>query len=260
LNAGPLWSSRLFTSAFLLFVLSIGIPVSFLLFQEGKGWVLLIALATGALLWGWEQREAKLAPALKPIWNRQPGYLAAAAIITIVTLVACLPSLHTYFLVDDFAFIHRFQTLTMNQFLQLLHTDLGWYVWGDVRQELRPLYSLYYVSGYHLWGLDPLGYHLSDIFLHLVNALLVVLIAKDLAPGDSRRAIFVANSRAGYFFNRGFRGRKLARLFLSGCLSVLHQVSRQRFAFLPGAFDLCVRLMPIDKGERSHPTGNDLLL
>jgi len=189
-GASPSWSDRSITGAFLLFFLSLGIAASFLLFREGKRWVLLIALAAGALLWVLEYLEVRYLPASTPTSNPLPGYLAPVALITLVTLVACLPALHTYFLVDDFAFVHRFYTLTVSQFLQLLHTDLGRFVWGDVRQEYRPLYSVYYLAGYHLWGLDPWGYHLSGVLLHVANALLVILIVKSLAPGESRRAIF----------------------------------------------------------------------
>jgi hypothetical protein len=43
---------------------------------------------------------------------------------------------------------------------------------------------------YQLWGLHPLGYHLSSILLHILNSLIVFLIAKELLPGKSWRAGF----------------------------------------------------------------------
>jgi hypothetical protein len=189
-GAAPSWSDRWVTGAILLFVLGLGVSASYLLFREGKGGVLLIALAAGVLLGFLEHLEIRYLAGSPRTWNLVPGPLAPAALVTLVTLLACLPALHTYFLVDDYAFVQRFRNLTFSQFLLLLHTDLGWFVWGYVREQFRPLSSLYYVAGYHLWGLNPWGYHLSGVLLHVANALLVMLIVKSLAPGESRRAIF----------------------------------------------------------------------
>ncbi len=147
-------------------------------------------LGVGAVLWALEHLETRYLGGSARAWNPLPGYLAPAVIITLATFVACLPTLNTYFLVDDFAFVHSFHTLSLSQFLRLFHTDLGQFVWGDSRQELRPLYGLYYVVCYHLWGLHPWGYHLSGILLHIMVSFMVFLIAKSLAPGESWRAGF----------------------------------------------------------------------
>lgn len=110
------------------------------------------------------------------------------SVIALVAFFACLPTLNTYFLVDEFAFVHAFHHLSLAQFLQLLHTDMGQFVWGDSRQEFRPLFSLFYVVAYHLWGLHLWGYHLCEVLSHIVVSVLVFQIAKAVAPGDLRRA------------------------------------------------------------------------
>jgi hypothetical protein len=43
-----------------------------------------------------------------------------------------------------------------------------------------PLLWLSYALDYHFWGLNPLGYHLTNIILHASNAGLVVLVAHEL--------------------------------------------------------------------------------
>ncbi len=188
LGAGSYWSDRWVAGAFLLFVSSLGIAASFLLFREGEGWVLLIALAIGALLWVLEHWEIKFIPASTPSWNPLPGHLRPMVIISLVGLVACLPALQTYFLNDDFGYLHVFRNLSLNQFLQLFHADIAEVLWGEPRQELRPFYSVFYMIGFRLWGLHPLGYHLSGLLLHIIVSFLVFLVAKSFADGDSCRA------------------------------------------------------------------------
>jgi hypothetical protein len=185
-GASPSWSDRLLTAAFLLLLGSVAGLVSFLLFRDGKGWVLLIALMAGAVLWFSEHWEAKYGSA--PRWNPFPGYLAPLAVVSLATLAVCFPTLHSYFSGDEFAYIHLFHHPSLGQFLRLFHGDLSQGVWGWNAQELRPFYGLFYMLSYALWDLHPLGYHLSAVLVHVLNSGMVFLIAKRLAPGASGRA------------------------------------------------------------------------
>lgn len=184
--ASPSWITRFFFA----FLCVVFLMVSVILFQEGKQGVLLIALIAGAALWMLEALESRRSPNFRQSRNSKPGSLAVAGIITLVAFIACLPTLHIYFLTDEFALIHAFHQLTPAQFLQLLHMDTRQFVSGDSRQEFRPLYSLFYFAACHLWGLRLLGYHLCEIFFHAMVSVLVFLIVKALAPGDLRRAGF----------------------------------------------------------------------
>lgn len=51
-----------------------------------------------------------------------------------------------------------------------------------------PLTWISYSVDYHFWGLNPVGYHLTNIVLHAVNTGLVVLVADRLLGGDTRGA------------------------------------------------------------------------
>ena len=185
---GRRWYGRLVTAAFLLLLGSVSGVVSFLLFRDGKGWVLLIALFAGALLWALERLEVKYFGSSAPGWNPLPGFLAPLAIVSLATCAVCLPTLNSYFSGDEFAYIHLFHNPSLSQFLRLFHADLSQGVWGWNAQELRPFYGLFYMLSYSLWGLHPLGYHLSAILVHVLNSLMVFLIAKRVAPGQSGRA------------------------------------------------------------------------
>jgi len=72
------------------------------------------------------------------------------------------------FLLDDFSSIH-----------ESLNARTWWPLWAaiPIRKEIalagRPIPSLSIAINYALGGLDPLGYHLVNVGLHLLNALLL---------------------------------------------------------------------------------------
>lgn len=55
----------------------------------------------------------------------------------------------------------------------------------------RPISSLSLLLDYQLWGLNPVGYHLTNIILHAANAWLICLILGALL-GSQRTALFAA--------------------------------------------------------------------
>ncbi len=60
-----------------------------------------------------------------------------------------------------------------------------------VQANYAPLHIMSYAIDYALWGLDPAGYHLVNILLHVLNVCLVFLLARRLLGKDSV-AFFVA--------------------------------------------------------------------
>ncbi|MEK7411376.1 MAG: hypothetical protein AAB327_08360, partial [Actinomycetota bacterium] len=46
---------------------------------------------------------------------------------------------------------------------------------------IRPLFWLSLAADHALWGLNPLGYHLTGILLHLLNTALLATLARTLA-------------------------------------------------------------------------------
>ena len=76
---------------------------------------------------------------------------------------------------------------------------LGWWM---------PLTWISFAIDYYFWGLNPVGYHLTNIILHAVNAGLVVMIADSLlnqwskvqAPIRSKLQYLVTLLLAGFLF------------------------------------------------------------
>lgn len=67
----------------------------------------------------------------------------------------------------------------------------------------RPFYMLSFMLDYHLWGLNTMGYHLSSVILHILNALLLYVLIIRMGLRKSTAwlaallfALFPANSGA----------------------------------------------------------------
>ena len=120
-------------------------------------------------------KSAKSAPSLLPDrWQELLPGLALALLVFIVYL----PALHGQFIWDDDYHVLKSTSL---------HSLAGlWRIWfhPGATQQFYPLtYSSFWID-YHLWGLNPLPYHLENVFLHAINALLVWRLLRRLEiPG-----------------------------------------------------------------------------
>ncbi len=186
LERGSAWGFALVAAAACGFLLSVVAN----LVHDGKLWAIPIAIGIGLLVWILERIESKRQ--ILGDWIPLPvlGLRSAVSIVAVLAFLVCLPSLHTYFLTDDFALLDAFHQLSAAQFLRLLHMDTRVFVSGDARQEFRPLYSLFYAWGYHVWGLRPWAYHVCEICFHALAAVLVFSTVNTLAPGNLRKAAF----------------------------------------------------------------------
>jgi protein O-mannosyl-transferase len=97
-------------------------------------------------------------------WKRE--WLLGLVLIA-ATVVAYLPALHGGFLFDDSMYISDNQTLRpWKGFWEI------WFKPGATCQYYPLTFTGFWV-GYHLWGLNPLGYHLVNVLLHGVVAMLL---------------------------------------------------------------------------------------
>jgi protein O-mannosyl-transferase len=111
-------------------------------------------------------------------------------LIALITLVVFLPVLQNGFVDwdDDRAFLQN------PHYRGLGVTELGW-MWTTIYMgQYRPLTWMTYGADYLLWGLDPRGYHLTNMLLHVVNALLVYWVARWLL-GRSRQGVMPGEER-----------------------------------------------------------------
>ncbi|MDE3099753.1 MAG: tetratricopeptide repeat protein [Verrucomicrobiota bacterium] len=114
-------------------------------------------------------------------WSRRLSFETGwlwALLLGAATVVAYLPAWHAGFIWDDNQYV------TNNPTLRSLHGL--WQIWlqpGATPQYYPLTFTTFWLE-YHLWGLNPLGYHLLNVVLQSANAILVWIILRKLrVPG-----------------------------------------------------------------------------
>lgn len=117
------------------------------------------------------------APAILPGIARYPKLLPAAALLAII-LIAYAPIFPAGFIWDDPDYVVNNQTLRS--------LDGLWHIWTDPTSlpQWYPLVHTTFWLEYHLWGANPLGYHIINILLHGAGVILLWrLLARLDVPG-----------------------------------------------------------------------------
>jgi tetratricopeptide (TPR) repeat protein len=117
---------------------------------------------------------------------RLPAWLVAVLLV-LATVLAYQPVWHAGFIWDDDAL------LTANPLVQT-----GWHglrdIWSGTKyHDFVPLTLTTFWVEWHLWADDPLGYHLVNVALHALSAVLLWRVLKRLSiPGAALAAAFFA--------------------------------------------------------------------
>ncbi len=103
--------------------------------------------------------------------------IAAIALVSAATLISFLGSLDNEFVNwDDGIYV------TDNRLIQHLSWDSLAKIFSYPRMKTYvPFSSVSLAIDYKIWGLDPFGYHLTNLLLHLINTLLVFCLVRRLA-------------------------------------------------------------------------------
>lgn len=122
--------------------------------------------------------EAKLSPLNRPSstsdWQLK---LAGILVLATIALIVYWPSLHGDFVLDDDLL------LTDNHLVQ--SSDGLYRIWFTSEPvDYWPLTNSVFWIQWRLWGLNPTGYHVVNLLLHIAGAVLLWTILKQLAiPG-----------------------------------------------------------------------------
>lgn len=121
-----------------------------------------------------------------PPSSRGDGRVAALCAAAVVAVY--LPALRLPFLPhwDDGA------NVLQNGGLDLTKAGLRWMLTSSLLGHWHPLTWLSLAADKALWGLDPLGFHLTSVLLHALNAALLYLLARRLLPAGRAAAAFAA--------------------------------------------------------------------
>jgi protein O-mannosyl-transferase len=106
------------------------------------------------------------------------GLLAGAVVIIGVCFVAYIPAIKGGFIWDDDAYVTANPLLTEPNGLYKI-----WFSTESPSQYFPLTYTTFWIE-YRLWQLSPPGYHIDNIIIHILNALLLWLILRRLSiPG-----------------------------------------------------------------------------
>lgn len=115
-----------------------------------------------------------------------PQDLILTGIIVIVTFWGYYSILDDFFIMDDLDMIQGHSTFA--QFLKHWYSPVG-------ANSYRPLADLLFIWDFHWWGWNPVGWHLTGVLFHLINSVLIYVLAKRLL--NNRYAGFIAGMLFG---------------------------------------------------------------
>ncbi|PIQ88296.1 MAG: hypothetical protein COV72_09285, partial [Candidatus Omnitrophica bacterium CG11_big_fil_rev_8_21_14_0_20_42_13] len=98
----------------------------------------------------------------------------------------------------------------------------------------RPVQSLSYMLDYHFWKLNPLGYHITNIILHIATAILIYLLVSFLTP-----AVKISQAPPT---PRGSRALLSSIPLLTALLFVVHPVHVEAVTYISGRADILAAL------------------
>ncbi|MET0503672.1 MAG: tetratricopeptide repeat protein [Candidatus Binatia bacterium] len=105
-------------------------------------------------------------------------------LVALVTFICFSPALR-----NDFVNWDDLETLVENEnFRGFTWSRLGWMFTTFHLGHYQPLSWLTFSLDYLLWGMDPFGYHLTNILLHSANAVLFYFVASRLLEIASPRS------------------------------------------------------------------------
>ncbi len=142
----------------------------------------------------------------------------AVLVVAVASLLAYARTLSYEFVWDDVLLVARSQRLREWSSLPAV---LGSHFWAEVHEGshyYRPLVSLSFFLDLQIWGLNPLGFHLTNLLAHLATALAVLALARRLGA-DSLAAC------------------------LAGLAFALHPIHTESVTFISGRTDVLATLL-----------------
>jgi hypothetical protein len=98
--------------------------------------------------------------------------LRTRVVVATLVVASVVPYLNTF--PNDFVYDDT-QRIVENRMIE------DWHRWIDIlRYSTRPIRNLTFLVDFHLWGLNPPGWHLTNILLHVCTTLLVFSLLRRL--------------------------------------------------------------------------------
>ncbi|MBI1748573.1 MAG: glycosyltransferase family 39 protein [Acidobacteria bacterium] len=117
------------------------------------------------------------------------------ALLLLITIVALnIKNLNSYFIADDFTFIHGSYNKGPIFFIKLFYTDYVKQIWPGAYKDnwedkgagfLRPIPIVALKLNYNLFGLNPLSYHALSILFFFIICWIVFLLMRFFTSSDA---------------------------------------------------------------------------
>lgn len=96
----------------------------------------------------------------------------------------------------------------------------------------RPLRTTSFALDYHFWGLNPAGYHLTNLLLHMANVVLVFFVISAIAKAPSENGLQIADDQ----------GLLMSLPFLTALLFAAHPIHTESVTYIKNRSDLLAAL------------------
>ena len=139
-------------------------------------------------------------------------HLICVAVIVILVAVSYANTLGNGFIWDDEFLVRDNQYIKSFSHIKSIFTSYLASSSGNVSNFYRPLQDLSYMIDHFLWGYEPFGFHLTNLLLHAVCAVLVYILLFRIL-GDPRPA------------------------FIGGALFAVHPINTEAVTYVAGRAD-----------------------
>jgi tetratricopeptide (TPR) repeat protein len=156
-----------------------------------------------------------------------------AGLVAVITLIVYLPTLWNGFIGawDDNDYVIE------NKAIRFLNIDFfRWAFFHSYKSNWHPLTWISHAFDYAVWGLNPLGHHLTSIVLHALNTFLVVLFVIRIL--EAWRENMVQTGWTSFLNQRAI----LTAAGITGLLFGLHPVHVESVAWISERKDLLCAL------------------
>ncbi|MHC4183291.1 MAG: tetratricopeptide repeat protein [Planctomycetota bacterium] len=119
---------------------------------------------------------------LTPIGNKVSFPYISPLVIVFLTVLVYSNALWNEFVFDDALHIIKNEFIQKPEYIPGYFTSDFWKMANFLEKPpyYRPIFLLSFFVDYQLWGLNPFGFHLTNIFFHIATTLFVYLIAINL--------------------------------------------------------------------------------
>lgn len=158
--------------------------------------------------------------------NKRKLYLAG--LLFLIAMILYLPALFNGFLYDDTFVILENPWIKSFDYISNIFFSNEWGFTKGASKYYRPTFHLVLMAQYRLFNTAPWGYHLTSVFFHAINTVLVFMIAHALFPVKEKRAI-----NKGYIY---------ITPFLAALIFALHTVNSTVVNWVSAVSDLLFTL------------------